>query len=90
MLEDWYRGRTCVLCSLTFHGIGWSDHKPAMLSPEGLILEWSDIPAEQLPDVFETHQPICWDCSVTRSLLQSHPEVAVDRSRVSAPIVRQG
>jgi hypothetical protein len=88
MLEDWYRGKPCALCSVKFHEIGWSDHKPSILSPEGVIREWSDIPAEQLPNVFETHQPICWACSVTRTLLQVHPEFAVDRSRVSAPIVR--
>lgn len=90
LLEDWYQGKACVLCEVKFHEIGWSEHAPAMLSPEGVIREWSDIPAEQLPYVFQTHQPICWACSVTRSLLSSHPEVAVDRSRVSAPIVRKG
>jgi hypothetical protein len=88
MLEDWYRGRTCVLCRLKISDIHWSDHKPAMLSPQGRIAEWGDIPPEQLPDVFETHQPLCWACAVTRSLLQSRPEIAVDRSRISAPIVR--
>ncbi|HWO00169.1 MAG TPA: hypothetical protein VNS63_12970 [Blastocatellia bacterium] len=90
MLEDWYHGKTCVLCRLKFQNIGWSDHKPAMLSPEGSIVEWRDVPAEQLPDLFKTHQPVCWACAVTRSLMQSHPQVVVDRSRISAPIVRQG
>lgn len=90
MLEDWYHGKTCVLCRVKFHDIGWSDHKPALLGPAGNIVEWPDVPAEQLPDVFSTHQPVCWDCAVTSSLMRSYPEVAVDRSRISAPIVRQG
>jgi len=89
MLSEWYRGRTCVLCELEFGDISWSDHKPAMLSPEGRIVEWRDVPAERLPDVFETHQPVCWDCSLTSSLMHSHLEIAVDRSRISPPIIRQ-
>jgi hypothetical protein len=90
MLDDWYRGRTCVLCRLKFGDIHWSDHKPAMLSPAGSIVEWRDVSPELLPRVFETHLPVCWSCAVTRLLLQSHPEIAVDRTRIGAPIVRQG
>jgi hypothetical protein len=89
MLEDWYHGRTCVLCRLKIRDIHWSDHKPAMLSPQGGITEWCDIPPEQLPDVFETHQPVCWACAVTSTLMQSHPEVAVDRSLIRDPIARR-
>ncbi|HYV06282.1 MAG TPA: hypothetical protein VFB82_16920, partial [Blastocatellia bacterium] len=50
MLEDWYRGKKCVLCRVEIGEIYWSDHKPAMLSPQGRITECGDISPEQLPD----------------------------------------
>jgi hypothetical protein len=89
MLDAWYAGKHCAVCSREFHHISWADHKPALLSPQGRIIEWSEQRPEFLPDVFETHKPICWDCVVVRKLLGAHPEVVADRSSICKPIVRE-
>ena len=43
-----------------------------------LELPWRDIPAEELPQVFATEQPICFDCYVAATFRREHPELVVD------------
>jgi len=89
MLDQWYAGKQCAVCSHEFHQISWADHKPAMLAPDGRLVEWRDVRPERLPDVFATHKPVCWDCLIVRQLIKVHPEVVVDRSSICEPIVRE-
>jgi hypothetical protein len=39
------------------------------------------VPAETVPEVLQTHQPVCWNCHVVNRLMTQHPELVVDRSR---------
>jgi hypothetical protein len=89
MLDEWYSGKRCVACGHEFHHISWADHKPALLSPEGKVLDWREIHPETLPDLFVTHKPMCWDCAVLSEVAAAHPEILVDRSSISPPVVRQ-
>ena len=88
ILTSWYAGKRCASCGIAFCEIGWTDHKPALLSPEGTTVEWRDVAPENVPDVLATHLPVCWDCHITESFCREHPEMIVDRSQVSAPVPR--
>lgn len=87
MLTQWYQGRACVFCGKTFQQIDsydhraafWYDQKPALISPEGKIVEWHDVPVETLPQALATHQPVCWNCFIAESFRRKHPELVVDR-----------
>ena len=61
--------------------IPWADHQPGLLDPERKTVDWRDVPAERIPEVMETHQPVCWNCHVMNTFTRSHPELIVDRSR---------
>ncbi len=79
ILTKWYAGRTCVFCGKALGEIDWLDHKPALMSPERVSLEWNEIPAENFPVVLQTHMPVCWDCHIAETFRHRYPELLVDR-----------
>lgn len=88
ILTSWYADKRCVSCGKEFGEIAWLDRKPALLSPQGETLEWSELTPENVPDALATHFPVCWDCHITESFCRQHPEMIVDRSQISAGIHR--
>jgi hypothetical protein len=77
--QQWYRGRACAYCRQPIEKIHWHDHRPALLSPEKQNAQWTEIPAEKLPEVFETHLPVCWSCHIAETFRREHPGRIVDR-----------
>jgi hypothetical protein len=79
ILTKWYDGKKCALCGKPFGEINWLDHKPALMSPERLTTEWSDVPTEQIPKVLASHMPVCWNCHIAETFRHRYPELVVDR-----------
>ncbi len=79
IVSTWYEGKECVFCHKTLSGLHHLDHAPALLSPDHKSVEWRELRPEQLPDVFSTHRPVCWNCHVTETFRRLHPELVVDR-----------
>lgn len=80
MLTHWYEGKACVFCGKALDHLDWLQHRPALRSPDRVTREWSEVPAETLPDVLATHQPVCWDCHIAESFRREHPDLVTDRS----------
>jgi hypothetical protein len=78
-LTHWYQGKKCVYCGKAFGEINWFDHKPALVSPERLTVEWTEVPPEQIPKVLTNHKPVCWNCHIIESFRHDYPELVVDR-----------
>ncbi len=85
ILGDWYRGKSCAFCGHRFGSVEWHDHKPALLAPDGTLVEWSGFRPEQVLDVLAKHQPVCWDCRVAEGLRREHPELVTDRPPRTSP-----
>jgi hypothetical protein len=81
MLSGWYQAQKCTFCRRLFGEIHWFDHKPALLNREGRILEWEDVPPEQIPRVLSSHWPVCWDCKIVETFRTEHPDLVVERPR---------
>jgi hypothetical protein len=79
IVSQWYAGKSCVYCSHEIGPIVWHERPPAVRSEEGIIREWTDIAPETLPQIFRTHEPVCFNCSLTERLLHDHPEMVVNR-----------
>jgi len=79
MLVDWYRDSKCAFCQREIPEINWSDHKPALLTPDRLTIEWQEVRPEDLPRVLATHQQVCWDCHIAQSFRAQFPGLAIDR-----------
>jgi len=78
VVASWYRGKQCVLCGKDLGGLDWLEHKPALRGPDQRTVEWKDVPAELLPDIFTKFQPLCWDCHVVETFRREHPELVID------------
>ena len=79
ILANWYRGKSCVYCHKPFETIHWHDHKPGLRSPEGKLIEWHETAIEELPEIFQTHSAVCWNCCIAESFRTRHPELVTDR-----------
>jgi hypothetical protein len=79
IVESWYEGKACVFCHKSIGAVNWHEHQPALLSPEHFTVKWDEIAPEQLPEVFKTHQPVCWNCHIAESFRIEHPDLVVER-----------
>lgn len=79
IVSKWYEGKRCVLCRKEFSPLQHGDHVPALLGPDYRTTEWKDFATQDLPKVFETHQPVCWNCHVAETFRRVRPELVVDR-----------
>ena len=79
VLMKWYEFRTCVYCSKPFERINVLDHKPALQSPDGNLVEWSEVELEDLKIVLNRYKPVCWDCYIAQSFVRDHPGAVVYR-----------
>jgi hypothetical protein len=80
IVADWYKGKSCAYCQKPFGDIQWHDRHPALLSPDRIAKQWNEIPAEQLPAVFQTHLPVCWNCYIAETYRRQNPERVLNRS----------
>jgi hypothetical protein len=87
ILTQWYAGKSCVSCGRPFGEIGLADVKPAVLCADKVSVEWSEIPAERIPETLAAAEPICFACHMGNVLVRTHPELAIDRHR-SADVSR--
>ena len=85
LVRTWYAGQRCVYCGRRFGEIQWHDHRPALRTARGVTRQWSEVRPEELPGLFATCQPVCWDCHVAESFRRQHPELVVDREAHAAP-----
>lgn len=81
ILAKWYEDKSCVSCGQPFREIRWEVQKPALLRADKTTVEWKDIPVDRLPVELERSSPLCFACHMASSLVQQHPELAIDRGR---------
>jgi hypothetical protein len=79
VLMRWYEGKICVYCRKKFEAVHWIDHRPALRTPEGTLIEWGEVTIEDIPTVLETHFPVCWDCYIAQTFKRDHPDLVVYR-----------
>jgi hypothetical protein len=83
---DWYHGRSCIYCHKPFNELHWHDHPPALMGPDRKTVQWSDVPAEKLPEIFQTYGPVCWNCHIAETFRREHPDRFVDRRGERGPM----
>lgn len=89
ILQQWYEGKSCVLCARPIGEVNWMTHQPALVDDRGNLVTWRDVPAERIRELLATHRPICWSCHVAESFRHEHPDLVVDRPDRSASAPRE-
>ncbi len=74
LVAEWYAGKSCTFCGKPIDTPKWATHAPALVTPGGETLRWNDVKPEQLPQLFATHRPVCWDCHIVESVVRKHPD----------------
>lgn len=80
VLEKWYRDKVCAFCQRTFDQIDLIDHKPALLNPEGVTVEWQQIPVSAAMEAMANYLPVCWNCHIAQTFRREHLDLVVDRT----------
>lgn len=75
ILLNWYSGKDCRSCGTLIGVFTLAGAKPAVLRADGVSVEWSEIPAEELQDTLAAGQPICFACHTARKMLREHREL---------------
>ena len=81
ILVRWYEGKNCTWCDRPFGEIHLAERKPALLMPDRVSLEWADVPADKLAEMLDTALPLCFTCHTANTMVRTHPELVIDRSR---------
>ena len=83
ILIRWYEGKSCALCAKPVGEIHLTEQKPALLTPDNVLLEWSEAAPEKLGAILETARPVCFSCYVATSFARQHPELVINRGRLA-------
>jgi hypothetical protein len=87
LVAQWYEGKRCVYCRKPIGPLHHLDHAPALLGPDSTTTEWKQARPERLPEIFQTHRPVCWNCHVTETFRRLHPELVTERPYESRRIM---
>ena len=79
MLAKFYAGKRCVLCGASFDSIKSWGHCNALMEPGKQTMEWIEIASERLPDVLQSHRPVCWNCHIAETFRRQHGDLVIDR-----------
>jgi hypothetical protein len=83
ILAKWYAGKRCACCGRPIGDISVPGAQPAVLCADKVSVEWSQIPADRLPETLAAASPICFACHMGKTLVRTHPELVVDRHRTA-------
>ena len=76
---QWYKGKTCMYCGRRISELSHLDHPPALVGPDGKLIEWEQVPAEKLPEKLASARAVCWNCDIVEGFRQEHPELVINR-----------
>ena len=62
ILEEWCHNRPCVCCGAPIACVHVGPHQPHLMSPDQRIIEWNQVPPQELPQVLSTCAPVCETC----------------------------
>jgi len=82
VLRRWYAGKTCAICKNAIPPLHAVGPKPGMLnvaSGASVVLTWEEIPAQDLPEAFKTHLPVCSHCQIAEVFRRQFPDLVIDR-----------
>ncbi|MBI4467898.1 MAG: hypothetical protein HY650_01105 [Acidobacteria bacterium] len=78
ILAKWYQGKSCAYCARVLGAMDWMEHRPALMSPERVTLEWHEIAPERVYQVMSTHQPVCWNCHIAEKFRREREDLVLD------------
>lgn len=79
IVSNWYDGKRCALCDEPIETLNFVDRRAAVLDPVGVTQEWNAVRPEELPQIFASHKPVCWNCHLAATFRGRYSELVTDR-----------
>jgi hypothetical protein len=80
MAAHFFEGQRCAICQHSIDGVNASMLPPGLLDPVTHdTFAWDEIAAQELPDAFRVHKPLCANCTLAESFRRRYPDRVVDR-----------
>lgn len=79
VLTKWYLDKKCAFCERRFGEMDLIDHEPALFTPEGITVEWADVPMSAVKEAMATYQPVCWNCHIAQTFYHERPDLVIER-----------
>jgi hypothetical protein len=67
IVSHWCAGKSCMYCGAPLRDDPSEGRRAAFRAPDGVTCQWTDVPAEQLPNALRTGRPVCWKCHLRRA-----------------------
>jgi hypothetical protein len=83
-MARWYAGKRCAICGRDIAPLSHFGPEPGLMgaASPNVTVAWTDVPADQLPTMLETHLPVCSSCHLMTWFQHEHPDLVVDRHRI--------
>jgi hypothetical protein len=86
IVADWYTGKACVFCHKPIGRIVWHERPPTIRVADGAIQEWTGVRVEDLPDLFQSSDAVCWPCYVVEGFRHDHDDLVIERHRIEETV----
>jgi len=73
IVETWFDGKRCYFCRHMIDEVG------AVVTPQGGVIDWTQIVPEQVPNFLAVSDPVCRRCYTVESFRREHPEMVIER-----------
>ena len=81
MVAQFFETKHCAICDQPIQPLHTAALQPGFLDPVSHDAEaWDEVPADRLPDAFETRHAICANCTLAESFRRRFPDRVVDRT----------
>jgi hypothetical protein len=75
-----FEGKRCAICQSHIDSIHTATLQPGLRDPVTRdVAAWDELPAQNLPDAFQTRQAVCANCTLAESFRRRFPDRVVDR-----------
>jgi hypothetical protein len=83
LLRAWFAGKTCAICERPIPPIHRIEQHPGLMNPASSsheVIAWEQFARdEHLPDMLETHAPVCSNCVMAETFRRQYPDLVVER-----------
>jgi hypothetical protein len=67
ILARWYQDRACVCCGTPLQRIHTGRRQPGLMISERRMIEWENVPPQEIPQVLSTASPVCPTCLIAET-----------------------
>lgn len=73
LLQKWYQGKSCAICSRQLTPADWMRSRLALLNENHKLFELRHMHLDEVPSALDHMKPLCWNCHQEERVRQAVP-----------------